>query len=595
MSTTRLEQVAAGGQDRVPSAAMNRSLSAQSRLNPSVEFLKESRKLLYRRIPFIASSGMSRQFETVLRTVASQSRLSDLSLAGKDTDELTSLSLSKLDLEELGKEIFAQEVVTAPLLLAVLVAVISQFLNGYNTGVMNAPEAVVFPGHSLMEWSLVVSAFAIGGPFGALIGGFCANRNGRAGALVICSWIFLVGGLLLALAPSISVLVLARFIVGLASGFSSVLVPVYLGEVAPPILRGTFGTCTQFSMVIGILMSGVFAFPLATASGWRFLMGITAVLAVLQLALSPYLLESPRWLLSRGYTQRAGVVLKKLMGLRDDEHVAAEIQNLQDAHEMTRTRHKSAHSGGAIMDLFYDDRVRLLLICCVVMHISQQLCGINAVFYYSTSFFNGVIDNPLLGTVIVAAVNVAATWLAQILMDRCFRRTLLLWSAGGMILSLVILTAALMQVVPNYMALVSVISYVAFFEIGLGPIPWLIVAEMFDAKYVATAQSLVCQINWVCNFIIGVAFPSLNAALGVWTFVPFAIVLVFAFIFTALYLPETLNRSVDEIQQLINGPEVLEFKFKEDMYEIPEGHLTTELTYSPMSRSRNTEGLKTYV
>ena len=169
-----------------------------------------------------------------------------------------------------------------------------------------------------------------------------------------------------------------------------------------------------------------------------------------------------------------------------------------------------------------------------------------------------------------------------------------------MVVSLVALTAAMMHLVPNYMALVAVMAFVSFFEIGLGPIPWLIVAEMFDAKYVATAQSLVCQINWACNFIIGVAFPSLNAALGVWTFVPFALVLVVAFAFTAIYLPETLNRSVDEIQQLINGPDVQELIFKEDP---PYGDLhdsagarlgSKEITYSPLTRARN-DGLKANV
>lgn len=107
----------------------------------------------------------------------------------------------------------------------------------------------------------------------------------------------------------------------------------------------------------------------------------------------------------------------------------------------------------------------------------------------------------------------------------------------------------------------AVMGFVAFFEIGLGPIPWLIVAEMFESKYVDPAQSVACQVNWICNFIIGVAFPSLNAALGVWTFVPFGVVLLGCFLFTACYLPETLHRTVEELQQLIHGPDV-QFTFE---------------------------------
>lgn len=169
--------------------------------------------------------------------------------------------------------------------MAVLVAMIAQFLIGYNTGVMNAPEAVVFPGHTTVEWSIAVAAFAIGGPFGAVLGGHLANRRGRRGAMMFNTGIFFIGGVVMTFAPNVYWLWPARLMVGIASGLASVVTPVYLGEIAPPTLRGTLGTCTQFAMVIGILMSGVFAFPLANASGWRLLFGVTPILCVLQVCL----------------------------------------------------------------------------------------------------------------------------------------------------------------------------------------------------------------------------------------------------------------------------------------------------------------------
>jgi SP family facilitated glucose transporter-like MFS transporter 3 len=183
---------------------------------------------------------------------------------------------------------------TYPLLSAVLVSMLSQFLVGYNTSVMNAPQDVVFPDHTIAQWSVAVAAFAIGGPFGAIAGGYIANRQGRKGALLMTSWIFLVGGLLMGLAMNVYWLIPARFLVGFASGLSSVVVPVYLGEIAPPTLRGTLGTCTQFALVIGILVSSLVAFPLATPVGWRYLFLLTPVLCVVQLLLSSLLLESPR-------------------------------------------------------------------------------------------------------------------------------------------------------------------------------------------------------------------------------------------------------------------------------------------------------------
>ena len=173
------------------------------------------------------------------------------------------------------------------------------------------------------------------------------------------------------------------------------------------------------------------------------------------------------------------------------------------------------------------------------------------VFYYSSTFFEGVIDNPLQGTTIVAFVNVLATYAALKLMDNTNRKTLILWSSGGMLISTFFIMAALLEYIPKSVALVAVMTFVSFFEIGLGPIPWLIVAEMFDAKYVATAMSLACIVNWACNFLVGLLFPLMQEALGPLSFGPFAIVLVLTFLFTYIYLPETHGRTVEEIQQLV--------------------------------------------
>ena len=178
------------------------------------------------------------------------------------------------------------EVVTFPLTMACVVACLSQFLVGYNTAALNAPEPYVFPGHSTAAWAVAVAAFAIGGPFGAAAGGRLANARGRRPAILLDAALFFVGGTALALAPSMAVLVVARFVVGVASGVASVLVPVYLGELAPPVLRGTFGTCTQFALVLGILAAGGLA--LLGASRWRILFSATPALDLVQLACAPY-------------------------------------------------------------------------------------------------------------------------------------------------------------------------------------------------------------------------------------------------------------------------------------------------------------------
>ncbi|CAM9311708.1 unnamed protein product [Ectocarpus sp. 12 AP-2014] len=472
MSTPNINQLvedAAGGNH----AKFNRSSSVgpgivASNLNPQ----QRNRRALYVNLPFFSVYGMQYREKSIAKS-------------------LSKLSLMDLDIAEQAKYLEGAEaegvedevVVTWPLVTAVLVAVLLEFLVGFNIGVMNAPEKVVFPLHTTTEWSLAVSVFAIGGPFGAILAGTVSNRNGRRGAIIVNTWIYLIGGLLFALAPTVLWLVPARFMIGFACGFSSVVVPIYLGELAPPTLRGTLGTMTQFALVTGILGSNLLAFPLATPSGWRWMFAVTPLLALVELVCMPLILESPRWLLAKDeYSMEARLAIGKLRGLTDDNDIQIEIDHILEASSAQRTSHTSAHSRGAVLDLFMDKRQRLLVVSFLILHAAQQLTGINAVFYYSNSFFVGIIDNPLIGTTLVGVVNVIATYVALQLMDKTGRVPLMMWSTGGMLASTVVVTLSLLGMLPNVIAVFGVMAFVTFFEIGLGPIPWLIVAEMFDAK-----------------------------------------------------------------------------------------------------------------
>ena len=318
------------------------------------------------------------------------------------------------------------------------------------------------------------------------------------------------------------------------------------GELAPPTLRGMLGTLTQFALVTGILAADLFAFPFATAKGWRVLFSVTVVTAVIQLICAPFLLESPRWLLGKDpMSLRARYIIKNLRGLRHDEEVEVEVGLFVMGG--AAQRQEEATTFAVLKEMLHHPKLRVLLFSSLVLQAAQQLSGINAVFYYSTSFFEGVIDNPLLGTTIVGFVNVLATYAALLLMDKCGRKTLILWSSGGMLMSCVLIVMSLLNYFGHMVALVGVNLYVIFFEIGLGPIPWLIVAEMFEAKYVAVAMSVSSQTNWACNFIIGLIFPYMNKYLQAYSFVPFAIVLLMTFIFSATVLPETQGTTPAEL------------------------------------------------
>mmetsp|Transcript_33337 Transcript_33337/g.72102 ORF Transcript_33337/g.72102 Transcript_33337/m.72102 type:complete len:811 (+) Transcript_33337:99-2531(+) len=289
-STTLLPAANTGDmyvKDTSTKALMRKRVRSEADLLPSRRVNRlnhEWRRKLYVALPFTATFGMTSKEQRVKRSVSmDNSHMLD--------GEVLPQVIASMDAYE--------SALTLPLLAAVVLSMISQFLVGYNTSVMNAPQNVVFPQHTTIEWSLAVSAFAIGGPFGAFFGGKLANVHGRKGALLLNAWVFLVGGLIMTLAQSIYWLIPGRFVVGFASGVSSVVVPIYLGEIAPPTLRGTLGTCTQFAMVIGILVSSLIAFPLATESCWRYLFLVTPALCVAQLLSAPFVVESPRWLLSK--------------------------------------------------------------------------------------------------------------------------------------------------------------------------------------------------------------------------------------------------------------------------------------------------------
>lgn len=529
---------------------------------------------LYREVPFQAVFGLQRKEHSISMAfaefAASQSDLAALqTMTPSDAAERHSFA-SAMILDELE---FDASVVTMPLVFAVLCAAACQFLVGYNTGVMNAPASVVFPGHSTLSWSMAVSAFCLGGPFGAIAGGILADRRGRRGALLMCTWIFLLGGWTQTLALNMAMIILSRLVIGFASGFSSVLVPIYLGELAPPTLRGMLGTLTQFALVSGILIANVLAFPFANDGQWRFLFAVTPVLAMVQLFLAPFLLESPRWLLGRDPSSlKARYIIKRLRGLRYDHEVETEVGHF--VMGSSAQKQELSSTSDVLKEMWLQPKIRWLLISAIVLQVSQQFSGINAVFYYSTSFFEGVIDNPLVGTTLVGAINVLATYAVLFLMDRCGRKTLLLWSSGGMFLSCIVIVTALLGYLGNIWALLAVCSYVTFFEFGLGPIPWLIVAEMFEGKYVATAMSVSSQVNWAwyvralkeccwpllpslpsrfshaftrSNFIIGFVFPYMNQYLGPYSFGPFAAILLAVFVFSYSSLPETQGTTPEEL------------------------------------------------
>ena len=409
---------------------------------------------LYELIPFVSIFGMQVKSRKISRAFVGYAY---------DVQTDAQPDVKKKEADSLLVELDAA-LMTPTLIMAVLTGVISQLMVGYNVGVLNSSYDVIFPNCTIFQWTLAVAMFALGGVFGAYCGGLI-DRYGRRRITIINSFGFLVGGLIQSFAFDLTCLTIGRFVIGLASGSSTVLVPIYIGELVPPTLRGTVGTVLQFSLVSGILVSNLLAFPYANEESWRYLFVVTVVLSIIHIICSLSVVESPRWLLAQDpKSTEARKALKQLRGLRYGNEVDAEINLIMHASNV-----QSCNStDGVLNSMTPDKKIRKLLMCILFLQVAHQLCGISAVFYYSTMIFKGLIDYPILGTAIIGAINVAAMYAALLLLENSNRKTLLLFSAGGMIISSAAFILCQLGDWGEMLLMIFVVCYTTSYAVGLG-------------------------------------------------------------------------------------------------------------------------------
>ncbi|XP_034612954.1 solute carrier family 2, facilitated glucose transporter member 4-like [Trachemys scripta elegans] len=252
--------------------------------------------------------------------------------------------------------------------------------------------------------------------------------------------------------------------------------------------------------------------------------------------------------------------LKRLTGRSDVSEALTEMKEEKRRMDMERKV--------SITQLFRCRIYRQPLLIAVVLQLSQQLSGINAIFYYSTSIFESAgLEQPVFATIGAGAINAAFTIVSLFLVERAGRRTLHLVGLGGMLVCAVVMTVALVYLdrVPamSYISMVAIFGFVAFFEIGPGPIPWFIVAELFSQGPRPAAMAVAGSCNWTCNFIVGMAFQSLADACGPYVFLIFAALLLGFFLFTYFKVPETRGRTFDQIAAAFRRtPSLLDHEIK---------------------------------
>jgi SP family galactose:H+ symporter-like MFS transporter len=430
--------------------------------------------------------------------------------------------------------------------IAASFAALGGLLFGYDTGVISG--ALIFIkrefGLTTAAEEIVVSGVLLGATIGAIFGGKAADLFGRRRILLVTAAIFGIGALASAVAPSPLILIVSRVVLGLAIGLASTNVPVYLSEVAPPHARGRVVSLFQLAVTVGIVVAYLTDYAFAGVEGWRWMLGLAVAPALVFGTGMFFLPETPRWLIHRGHHEVAHRVLVRIRGLAD---VNVEIE------EIKASLAQQAESGHWT-DLLRR-QVRPALVVGLGLAVFQQITGINTVIYYAPKIlqaagFNSA-SGAILATVGVGIVNVGMTVIAMYLVDRAGRRPLLLVGIAGMIVTLGVLGLGFRY--PSgqlaWIAVICLMGYVASFAISLGPIFWLLIAEIYPLKIRGLAEGTAATFNWASNLIISLTFLTLVEKLGASsTFLLYALASVASWLFAYWFVPETKGRTLEQIE-----------------------------------------------
>jgi SP family galactose:H+ symporter-like MFS transporter len=436
-------------------------------------------------------------------------------------------------------------------LLVAAIASMGGLLFGYDTGVISGALPFLQQSFTLSPGMVGVatSAVLLGAALGAACAGTLSDSFGRKSVIIVAAMLFVLGALGSAASPTVPVLLAARAVIGVAIGVASMLTPLYLAEIAPRQQRGFIVSLNQFCITAGILLSYIVDFCLTGVAGnWRWMLGAGAVPGLVLFLGMLTLPESPRWLAGSGRMEEARRALARM---RQPEEVEPELAELR----------RDGHSKIAPWSALLARGARRPLIIGSALAVFQQITGINTVIYYAPTIFQSAgmssASGAILATVGVGLVNVIMTMVAMGLLDRLGRRPLLLWSLAGMVAMLVVLSVGFAAGGKGAVALLTVgavAAYVGFFAIGLGPVFWLLIAEIFPLSVRGRGMSVATVANWGANFVVTLLFPGVVASLGsAAAFAIFAVLSLGAWIYILAEVPETKGKSLEEIEAQLGG------------------------------------------
>lgn len=431
-------------------------------------------------------------------------------------------------------------------ILVALVGALGGLLFGYDTGVISGAILYIQPAFSLTtgEKEFVISIVLIGAMLGAFFAGGASDQFGRRTTLISAGILFSIGALGSAFAPppSITILAIARFVVGLAIGLSSVTAPLYISEAAPAATRGALVSLYQWAITIGILGAQLVDYALASAKNWELMLGLAIVPSLLLVIGMLAMPESPRWLIAHGRRDDGVTVLRRT---RPANEVPGALEDIETSLHVQE---------GTWRDLFKPD-VRKALVIGIGLAVLQQITGINTVIYYGPQIFKlaGFSSDAvaLLATIGVGAINVLLTLVAIAFIDRLGRKPLLYAGVTGMMLSLFALAWAFSSGGSGSRGTVTVASlmvYVGCFAFSLGPIVWLLISEIYPLRIRGRAMAIATLSNWAANFAVSLVFLSMIDAFGTTaTFAIYGVMCVVTLVFVRFMVPETKAQELESI------------------------------------------------
>lgn len=427
------------------------------------------------------------------------------------------------------------------------IAGLGGILYGFDMGVIAAALIYVRDAFHLSTWmqEVLVIAVLIGVMIGALIGGTVADRVGRRKTLVWGAILFIAGSILAPLSPNVYVLFVARTLLGIAVGFTSVTAPVYVSELAPPQSRGMLIGLYQFALTSGIALADLVGYWFAASHGWRWMFAFGLLPALLFLFMVLTVPESPRWLFAQNKVAEAELVLKSYT----DEAGARLL--LEDIRLSLMTKMERRWSA------LWSPAVRGSLFIAVGFMLLVPATGINAVLYYGPQIFSlaGISSDKsaIFATFLVAITNVLATVIALVLVDRAGRKPLLFAGLGGMTLALLMLAVCFhnQAALGHSLGLIAtscLMFFITCYAFSLGPIAWILVSEVFPLRLRGRGVAAATLSFGTSNFIVSLTFLSLLKAAGTsLTFIIYGAFCILTLIFVRYVIPETKGRELESI------------------------------------------------